>query len=837
MMWDPRADITELSNVPASDEEFHLGLVTDEETSTVLSGDRDPLDRVAEEYVDRCRRGEAPSIAEYEARFPDQVEKVRKLLSAVATMEQLRRGSRQARFMPERIGEFRVLRELGRGGMGVVYEAVQESLWRHVAVKAIHHSQLDSKRLQRFQREAQAVAQLHHTNIVPIFGVGEHDGVPYYAMQYIKGRGLDAVLDSWRKGNAPANAEHWRAAARYAMQAAGALGYAHEQGVFHRDIKPSNLLIDEQDAVWITDFGLAKMVGHEELTASGDVIGTLRYLAPESLRGISEGRSDVYSLGLTLYELLTLSPPYGDLSPSELLHKVSDGQPVRPRNLDPAIPRDLETIVLKATARDLKDRYLTAQALASDLECFLHDRPIQARRATLFERAWRWSRRNRGIAALAALFLASLIMMAVVGWTGYLFSSLAFQEAKSERDESNRRVQVMHRMIREVSAILFADEEQAEDATAQGAIPLHALMLLDETTPRTFSDGSDLLERGLDGPGGPGGLPPDGPGPGPGPGGPPPGEFDGGPPPDGDMRGGEPQFGPFESSPEDRTKTMALLGLILEKYEQLALSRDDKVYPEFQSEIAWLYLKMANYNERIGNRAKADQAFDRSLMIYDKLSADFAQEPRYFRRFFKVVAAINPYQVDPTMQVAVAKRLQRIEHTLNRFLTASPNNIDCLRARMQLLAKLGLLQYARYGPDVKNLFHQALEIAETLIKRSPEEGYPHSDRSDVLEAHAIVLEVSGQSAAAARLLNAAMEDLEWVAADGLMSESLATRMESLADDFKRLGDQTRSDEIQVQADKIDPRPPLANRPRPGRPFAPRREATGPPLGEAAVDAP
>ncbi len=277
-------------------------------TSTT-SGERDPLDRVAEEFADRCRRGEAPSIAEYEARFPDQAEKVRKLLGAVAMMEQLRRGSKQARFMPERIGEFRVLRELGRGGMGVVYEAVQESLWRHVAVKAIHHTQLDMKRLQRFQREAQAVAQLHHTNIVPIFGVGEHDGIPYYAMQYIKGRGLDALLDSWRQRRPLPTAERWRLAARFAAQAAGALDYAHEQGVLHRDIKPANLLIDEHDAVWITDFGLAKMVGHEELTASGDVIGTLRYLAPESLRGISEARSDVYSLGLTLYEMITLRPP------------------------------------------------------------------------------------------------------------------------------------------------------------------------------------------------------------------------------------------------------------------------------------------------------------------------------------------------------------------------------------------------------------------------------------------------------------------------------------------------------------------------------------------------
>ena len=235
---------------------------------------------MAEEFAARCRRGEAPSIAEYEARFPADAAKVRKLLETVAMMEQLRRGSKQARFLPERLGEFRVLRELGRGGMGVVYEAVQESLWRHVAVKAMHHIHLDPKRLQRFQREAQAVAQLHHTNIVPIFGVGEHDGLPYYVMQYIKGHGLDVELDRWRKEGAPSPEQRWKLAARVGIQAGRAMQYAHDQGILHRDIKPSNLLVDEQGSIWITDFGLAKLSGHDDLTASGDVIGTLRYLAP-----------------------------------------------------------------------------------------------------------------------------------------------------------------------------------------------------------------------------------------------------------------------------------------------------------------------------------------------------------------------------------------------------------------------------------------------------------------------------------------------------------------------------------------------------------------------------
>ncbi len=333
--------------------------------------------------------------------------------------------------MPERLGEFRLLRELGRGGMGVVYEALQESLGRHVALKVIHHGHLDDRRRQRFTREAQAVAQLHHTNIVPIFAVGEHDGLPYYAMQYIAGRGLDAVVARWRTGGdqIPPPAERWRFVARIGAQAADALQFAHDQGVLHRDVKPANLLIDDQGAAWLTDFGLAKLVGQDDLTASGDVIGTLRYLAPEALHGATDHRGDVYSLGLTLYELLTLNPPFGDLSPSELLRHVSDGHPQRPRSFDPAIPRDLETIVLKAIAREPNDRYATAGAFADDLKAFLDDRPIRARRATPPERLWRWSRRNRALASLTAIAAGVLVLAAVVGWAGYVSTTRALQRA------------------------------------------------------------------------------------------------------------------------------------------------------------------------------------------------------------------------------------------------------------------------------------------------------------------------------------------------------------------------------------------------------------------------
>ena len=170
------------------------------------------------------------------------------------------------------------------------------------------------RRLERFHREAQAIARLHHTNIVPIFAVGESDGLPYYAMQYIRGRGLDAMLEDWRRDRAVMDghtAGSWRGLESRRRRR---FQYAHEQGILHRDVKPGNLLVDEQQSVWITDFGLAKLAGQDDLTRTGDVIGTLRYLAPEALRGQTGPENDIYSLGLTLYELITLNAPFGDVS-------------------------------------------------------------------------------------------------------------------------------------------------------------------------------------------------------------------------------------------------------------------------------------------------------------------------------------------------------------------------------------------------------------------------------------------------------------------------------------------------------------------------------------------
>jgi serine/threonine protein kinase/WD40 repeat protein len=501
------------------------------------SGEYDLVDRVAEEFADRYRQGERPPVKEYLDRYPDLADELRRLLPAMAEIEQVKEDVDERAPAPvlpplSHLGDYRILREIGHGGMGVVYEAEQVSLGRRVALKLLPHHRLPSgQQMRRFEREAKAAAKLHHTNIVPVFGVGEHDGQPYYVMQLIQGLGMDVVVEELQRlqsaapngtspidktltqnrkdlsvndmarsllagdfrpeseaakkpsilddaagqpwepvhGGATAScaaatsalsssavrlpgqtegspassggkATYWQSVARVGVQAASALQYAHNQGILHRDVKPSNLLLDSRGTVWVADFGLAKMDDQQNLTNSGDVLGTFRYMPPEAFDGKADARGDIYSLGLTLYEMLALRPAFDELDRNRLVKQVTTAEPAQLKSRNPAIPGDLATIVHKAIDRDPTRRYPSAEDMQADLERFLNDEPIRARPAGTAERLWRWSRRNPAVAGLATSVLLLITTLAIVSAIGAIWLGTALRNAQNANADANQKL-------------------------------------------------------------------------------------------------------------------------------------------------------------------------------------------------------------------------------------------------------------------------------------------------------------------------------------------------------------------------------------------------------------
>lgn len=430
------------------------------------------VSKVLDEYLDQLRGGAAPAVTELMARHPDLAGDLQECLACLDFIHQAAQTPQQEGAVMETLdlcrgsaalGDFRIVREIGKGGMGVVYEAEQFSLHRRVALKVLPFAAaLDTRQLQRFKNEAQAAACLHHSNIVPIYAVGCERGVHFYAMQLIDGQSLAEVIEQLRCSRAAANtgeddtpvaalstvlsargSEFFRAVAGLGVQAAQALDHAHQQGIIHRDVKPSNLLLDAAGHLWVADFGLARFRAGPGMTATGGTVGTLRYMSPEQAlakRALVDHRSDVYALGVTLYEALTLQPAYPGSDREELLRQIAAGEPQPPRRLEPSIPVELETIVLKAMAREPEGRYQTAQEMADDLRRFLEGKPILARRPSLRERAVRWSGRHRTALATAVgvllLGFAGLLAALVVLWNEQARTKAAADEANRERQRA-----------------------------------------------------------------------------------------------------------------------------------------------------------------------------------------------------------------------------------------------------------------------------------------------------------------------------------------------------------------------------------------------------------------
>lgn len=410
--------------------------------------ERDPLDLLIEQFLDLHRAGEPVTPEVFAEQHADYSDKLLDLLPMLLQLEDLKRdrassGTGHIRAsLPklDRLGDFRIEGELGRGGMGVVFEAVQESLDRRVALKVLPQaSLLTGNQLERFRREAQIAARLHHTNIVPVYGSGESDGYHWYAMQHLSGQSLD----EWRQTQSelvPEGSGQWRSRARFVARigaaAASAVHYAHSLGTLHRDIKPGNLLLDRDDHLWVTDFGLAKALEAEGLTQSGDVLGTLQYMAPEQFAGAYDVRSEVYALGVTIYEMLTLAPAFRGRNRSELMDLVKL-QRIEPlQRVSPDVPLDLAIIVGKAMAREPGDRYQTVEAFQLDLEAFLEDRPIQARPLSALATIWRWCRRNRAAASLVASAAACVLLAAIAGWVAYSIETDALERVTASEERT-----------------------------------------------------------------------------------------------------------------------------------------------------------------------------------------------------------------------------------------------------------------------------------------------------------------------------------------------------------------------------------------------------------------
>lgn len=680
----------------------------------------DILDALVEEFTRRLRAGEHPAIAEFQQRHPELSDEIDELLSSVAMIEQLKSDSNHQSQKADRmarlgnlkhLGGYQIIRELGRGGMGVVFEGIHETLGRRVAIKVMPTPLVDGeKHVARFRQEARSAAKLHHTNIVGVFGVGESDGVYYYVMDFVDGQALSEVINNARTGTTASHdtgqvadetvvalseraqriasaktalpktfadsedslpksdisdipainssssqsqpilirptantPQYFRWAAKIGASAADALSYAHASKILHRDIKPSNMVLDKKGVIWITDFGLAKDGANDvHLTATGTVLGTPQYMAPESLEGRYDVRSETYCLGLTLYELATLQPAFASGSPAEVIAAIATQNPTAPQRINPRIPLDLSTIIRKAISREPSQRYATAEAMRNDLIAFVEDRPISARRPSKLETIVRLARRNPMTAALLAVSIFLLTAVAVTASFGYAITTNALRQEA----EKTRRLKLQQQETEKArnQAVENFDQMKQQFARAESNVA---------TTIKAFDEMfKQVIARGAGG----GDV-----------------EIDG-------LR----EISGIESS--ITAEDAAFLSKLVSFYEEFATNNADN--EPLKAESAKAFRRVGNIYHRVGDVQSAVEAYKKSLGLY------------------QVVFGKAPSSKEGLLTIA------GIQYELS---SASLKNGDALEAHRWSQTSIGLLEKS---PLAETDAEIQLELARTLTSMS-----------------------------------------------------------------------------------------------------------------------
>jgi serine/threonine protein kinase/Flp pilus assembly protein TadD len=683
------------------------------------SGSDSIVAELIEELINRIQTG-AGDVEAFIAAHPDHAEALRRLLPAAQVLADLSSSAQaDGSFPPTEVavasgelGDFRLAREVGRGGMGVVYEAEQISLHRRVALKVLPFaSTLDSKRLKRFQNEAQAAASLHHTNIVPVYATGCERGVHYYAMQFIDGRSLAEVIAERQAGAGPGfaapssetvaaaqlatepllpNPVFFQRVAEWGVQAGEALEHAHSLGVVHRDVKPANLLVDGQGRLWLTDFGLARVGADAGLTMTGDVLGTLRYMSPEQAlakHDLVDHRSDVYSLGATLYELLTRRPAVGGKDKEEVLARIAFEEPVSPRRLDKSIPAELQTIVLKALAKEPAERYATAQELADDLSRFLQQKPILARRTGTWERFRKWARRRPALVGLMAVTVLALAgLVAGLLWHNTQLSAAVERERKLawEADQQKQEAQKKRAVARLAVDRMYTQVASKWLDTEPGAQKLQREFL--EEALRFYQELAQ--EPGA------------------------------GPTAQQELANAYRQMGAIHLKLGQRAEAEEALNRAVAIAEELATQDPERA--DYQKDLASIYYQLGNLNYEVPRAKESEQYFRRSLAIHRKMADRFPSDAGNRQRIGTALINLgNVLQSTGRMPEAEAA-YREARSVLLQVTVESPETAEFHVALGGALNNLAILEDQRGNfREARGLLEEAIRQQKDALRSNP----------------------------------------------------------------------------------------------------------------------